>query len=106
MSIAISDNGQIQTIVEGLRDKKSPVTDKTAFQIASLSKSMATAFCVKSFENKNISIDQPVNRLLNELGSSIQFSGQWASQLCVRHLLNHTGLNMHYVKGFEHKTPP
>ena len=106
ISIAISDNGQIQTIAEGFRDKENPVTDKTAFQIASLSKSMATAFALKVFENKNISIDQSVNRLLNELGSSIQFSGQWASQLYVRHLLNHTGLNMHYVKGFEQKTPP
>jgi malate synthase len=85
-----------------------PVTTGTLFELASLSKTVATAFACDYFASRNILLSQPVNELLASTKSPFRLAtntktdenAQWADEVTIAHLMSHNGLNMHYVKGF------
>lgn len=67
------------------------VTEHTWFEMASLSKSVASAFAIEYFKRKNISLDASVSTFLPEFG--------FTPDLKIRHLMSHCALNLHYVNG-------
>ena len=81
----------------------------TWMQVASLSKTVATAFSIEFFAARGISFDKRVNELLAEIGSEFRLEptpeldeGQyWSDTVQLKHLVNHTGLGMHYVYGIK-----
>jgi malate synthase len=75
------------------------------FEVASLSKSVASAFAIEFFKEKSIPLDTKVNTLLRKYGSSYQIPQ--GDEVQIFHLMNHTALNMHYVFGIplEHAMP-
>ncbi len=82
-----------------------PVTNQTLFEIASLSKTIASCFALEYFKKAKIPIDTSVNSLLAQTKSSFRLKSldvanpQWAAEVTLEHLMNHTALNMHYVNG-------
>jgi serine-type D-Ala-D-Ala carboxypeptidase len=70
----------------GWRDASPPVTaDSTLYDLASLTKAMATTTAVLLLvQDGRISLDDPVRRHLPE------FEGQWKDEVTWRHLLTHT----------------
>jgi allantoicase/malate synthase/CubicO group peptidase (beta-lactamase class C family) len=105
-SIAVSANFKTQFIALGT-DKKSgkPLTESTAFELASLSKTIASAFAIEYFKNKNISLDTPVNSLFEKTKTHFRLKSSvnsaWANEVTIEHLMSHSALNMHYVNGFK-----
>lgn len=101
-SLAISINEKIQTFeldTQGLNTGNTHV-----FQLASLSKSLATAFAIEYFKKKNIPLETSVSKILADYGSQLKLEpSAWAEQLVIKHLLNHSAINMHYVNGFNLK---
>jgi malate synthase len=82
-----------QTLSFGSCDKS------TYFEMASLSKSVASAFAIEYFKKKNISLETLVSELLPELDlPGVRLS----------HLMSHGALNLHYVNGVpaDRKMPP
>ena len=79
--------------------------DSTWLQIASLSKTLGTAFAIEYFTARGIPMDSPVNSLLRDAGATFQLTPapgnptEWADQVTLAQLTNHTGLGMHYVNG-------
>jgi len=71
-------------------------TESTWFEVASLSKPLAAAMALEYFKNKKIALNTPVNELLKKSGSKFRLT---SDAVLVEHLLNHTALGMHYVKG-------
>lgn len=63
----------------------------TWFEMASLSKSVASAFALEFFKKKNISLNSSVNALIPELGLD--------EKVKISHLMSHSALNLHYVNG-------
>lgn len=63
----------------------------TWFEMASLSKSVASAFALEFFKANKISINSSVHTYLPELG--------FDPKLKIVHLMSHAGLNLHYVNG-------
>ena len=106
-SVAVIGEGGVRTQVGGLADKARgvPMYDGTHLEIASLSKPLAAAFAVDYFDALGLTMDAPVNPLLAECGSPFRLrsaAGQpasWAEEVTLTHLLNHTGVGMHYVNG-------
>ena len=81
------------------------VTPDCFFQIASLSKTIASSFCIEYFTRKGISLDTAANKVLEDIGSSYRIPGPLADQVTLQHLMSHSALNMHYVNGRPpHKT--
>jgi allantoicase len=74
-------------------------TEHTWFELASLSKSVASAFALEYFAQKGISLNTPVNQLLSKTQSDFRLAGPWGDQVCLAHLMNHKALNLHYVNG-------
>lgn len=98
----------IRTQTAGVADKeaRTPLFDSTWLEIASLSKTIAAAFACDYFESRGIPMrTTPVNPLLREAGSTFQLKAaagepaEWADKVMLAHLLDHTGLGMHYVNG-------
>jgi allantoicase/malate synthase/CubicO group peptidase (beta-lactamase class C family) len=103
--LTLSD-GSRQTLCFGEAVKgEQPVTAQTWFELASLSKTLASCFALEYFKRRGISLDTPVNQLLASTSSAFRLkilgSGDpaWADQVTLAHLMNHTALNMHYVNG-------
>lgn len=92
VSLAISVAGQVQELGFG-NNKKS-----NWFELASLSKTLASAFAIEFFLKKHISLDESVNTLLSKTESNFRLQ---SDDVTLRHLMNHSALNMHYVKGYE-----
>ena len=88
--IAIS-TPNIQTICLGDCD------EATWFELASLSKTFACAFAVDYFTKNQISIHASVNEVLKKTKSSFRLKDD---KVLILHLMNHSALNMHYVKGY------
>jgi malate synthase len=81
----------IQTVALG--DSSS----ETWFELASLSKTFASAFAIEYFTKNNISIETSVNEVLSKTQSSFRLKDD---KVQIKHLMNHSALNMHYVKGY------
>lgn len=74
--------------------------NRTHFQIASLSKTLGSAFALEYFKEKGIALESKVNDLFEKTKSSFRLEGEWASEVELKHLMSHLALNMHYVYGF------
>ncbi len=103
ISIASGQN-HIQTICYGDAVKgEKHVTETTLFEIASLSKTYASAYAIEFFAQKQIALDTSVNQLLAELNSPLRLSSTindgWNDKVQLKHLMSHCALNMHYVNG-------
>ena len=98
-SISVNLNANSQTLCFGESEKgKSPVTVGTQFEIASLSKTLASAFAIEYFESKKIDLHTSVDSLFAKTSSKFRIG---SAQVQIEHLLNHTALNMHYVNGLK-----
>ncbi len=103
-SVAIADQGTIQTLNFGFANSaKAPVTAETFFELASLSKSIASAFAIEYFKARDISLSTSVNELLAKTKSRFRLASNenasWGDQVTLAQLMNHGALNMHYVNG-------
>lgn len=86
--------GKIQSLEWGEADCK------TKFQVASLSKSVASAFAIEFFTKAKISLDTKVNQLLEKTQSSFRITpAPFGDEVTLAHLMSHSALNMHYVSG-------
>lgn len=90
---------------EGQQDLPLDCTPRTWFQVASLSKSVASAFAIEYFARKNIGIDSAVNPLLAKTASPFRLKGPLGDKVTLAHLMGHKALNMHYVKGIPATDP-
>lgn len=110
ISVSAAD-GASQSLQFGHRAAAKPVTPHTCFEIASLSKSIATCFAMEYFRAANISLDTCVNALLSKTSSSIRVLSlnakhpEWADQVTLAHLMSHEALNLHYVRGISTEQP-
>lgn len=89
--VAIADGvaqGSVQTFAFGAKKN-------TWFELASLSKTIASAFALDYFQRKHIQIETSVNSLLEKTSSKFRLP----PQVQLKHLMNHQSLNMHYVNG-------
>lgn len=92
-SLAISQNLKTQSY-----------GSKKWFQLASLSKPLATAFALDYFSKKNISLNTPVNDLLSKAQAQYKISHpEWGPKVEIKNLVSHSALNMHYVNGIDIK---
>jgi allantoicase len=80
----------------------------TLFELASLSKTVASAFAIEYFTQKRISLQTSVNQLLSQTQSTFRLTGPWGDSVTLAHLMNHKALNLHYVNGVpaNEKMPP
>ena len=90
-SIAVSEKGHSQSLSLG-QEKRS-----AWFQLASLSKTLASAFALEYFAKNNIDINSPVDEILKETKSKFRLGN---NKVTLKHLMNHQALNMHYVNGY------
>src|SRR5690606_28510838 len=71
----------------------------TYFEIASLSKSIASAFAIEYLSAQGIDLETPVNVALSKTKSDFRLKGEWGDQVTIANLMSHNALNMHYVNG-------
>merc|ERR1712086_130320 len=117
LSIGTLHNGVVGSTCSGLAQREDPYNACTSarslpmqadtwVQVASLSKTVATAFAMEYLGERGINFDTNVNQLLAKIGSNYRLQpadrapASWANEVQLRHLVNHTGLGMHYVYGF------
>ena len=87
------------------------VTPETRFELASLSKTLASVFALEYFKSKALPLDSAVNAVLKKTRSSFQIPSldishpSWGDQVRILNLMKHNALNMHYVKGFSPLKP-
>jgi CubicO group peptidase (beta-lactamase class C family) len=113
LSIARLEGTDVTTLCAGLsnRDSKIPMVPSTWLQQASLSKTIAAAFAVSYYTERGISMSSKVTDVLRRLKSSFQLDvapgvpKSWLEELKLYHLVNHTGLGLHYVPGVPLVTP-
>lgn len=107
-SVAVIDSsaGETRVIPSAVgfasRENKVKLTTDTWLEHCSLSKTLAAAFAIEFFGKRGIPLSAKVAPLLSEHGSplSLRDNGEgWADRVRIRHLMNHTALGMHYVKG-------
>ncbi|NBX25553.1 MAG: hypothetical protein EBQ99_05820, partial [Planctomycetes bacterium] len=97
--------GEPQSIVFGEREPGQPVTPATAFEIASLSKTIGSCFAMEHFRASGVPLEAPVQPLLADSDSVFRLRSLdaahpgWADAVQVAHLMRHEALNMHYVHG-------
>ena len=99
--LAIIDGGEIvATYGYGIarRDDDAPVTPRTRFQAASLSKTINALLILSLVKDGLLKLDDPVNRHL----TSWTLGGPDAGKVTVRMLLSHTGgTNVHGFGGYD-----
>jgi malate synthase len=111
-SVAINFLDHTQSLPLGQVEKNGhAVTSSTLFELASLSKPLASAFAIEFFYQKGIPLTASVNDLLKANGSPFLLTSKsdssWADHVQIDHLLNHSALNLHYVSGLDrHKSMP
>ena len=90
---------QISTLLQGKIQSSSfgATTDDTYFEMASLSKSVASAFAIEYFTKKGIPLSSSVNKLLGTTASEFQIPG--GDSVTIDQLMSHKALNLHYVNG-------
>jgi malate synthase len=80
-------------------------TTRTWFELASLSKTIASCFAIEYFRKAGLSLNTPVNSVLAKTKSSFRIKSldpanpHWGDQVTLAQLMNHNALNMHYVTG-------
>lgn len=87
------------------------VTPNAWLQHASLSKTVASAFALEYFQKHGIDPEMPVNKLL--ASKSVEFrlvavegaSKDWADNVTLRMLMDHSGLGQHYVYALDSDAP-
>ncbi len=84
-------DGNVHSVSFGDTDKKS------FFEMASLSKSVASAFAIEYFTKKVIPLTTSVNKLLGTTASRYQIPN--GDDVTIEHLMSHKALNLHYVNG-------
>jgi malate synthase len=89
--ISILHHHHVQNVCLGHADLK------TKFELASLSKTIASAFAIEFFHSLNIPLSSSVNELLRKTKSTFQIDN--GQDVRIEHLMNHSALNMHYVYG-------
>ncbi|GAB5353561.1 hypothetical protein AAMO2058_000046100 [Amorphochlora amoebiformis] len=113
MSLAWFEKGSLYYQVAGAAETKgdatsaikTPMTYRTMLEVASLSKTVASAFAVEYFASKKIPLNRPVTSVLKDIDAEFKLvvkqgcPREWADQVQLRHLMDHTGLGMHYVYG-------
>ena len=104
-AVALTCGQQIQALSIGSAQKgKAPVTHSTLFEIASLSKTIASVFALEFFRHRAVPLATSVNTLFAKTLSPFRLQSSinpdWAERVSIRDLLAHTALNMHYVGGF------
>jgi len=91
----------------GLADtsNQTPVTPITRFQMASMTKVIGTAFAIQFFREHNISLSASVKELLVTYKSEFRLESapgcdpEWAGEVQISQLLDHTALDVNYVPG-------
>ncbi|MDO9183344.1 MAG: aldolase/citrate lyase family protein [Bacteriovorax sp.] len=104
-SISTGEN-ILQTICfgESVKAQKS-VNPKTWFEMASLSKTIASAFALEYFAKNKIALNTTVNSLFEKTNSKFRIKSSnpdhtsWANEVTLADLMSHSALNMHYVNG-------
>ncbi|GBG28752.1 Malate synthase, glyoxysomal [Hondaea fermentalgiana] len=92
-------SGQPVCVGEACLDK-AVVEPQTMFEIASLSKTIGSAFAIEYFTARGISLDAPVNDLLAQTQSTFRIkNSKYGDKVFLWHLMSHSALNMHYVNG-------
>ena len=87
------------------------VTKNTRFEVASLSKSVASCFAIEYFHKKKIPLSTPVNLLLEQYSSPYRIPSEnslhseWGDNVTISQLMDHSALNMHYVNGIPLEDP-
>ncbi|KAH8066258.1 beta-lactamase [Aureococcus anophagefferens] len=109
-----SGGAVVRPVVGGLasRARREPVAPGTLFQIASLSKPVATAFAIDFFEARGACFETAtVNGLLAACGSPFRLRSAagapraWAEAVTLAQLVDHSALGMHYVPGVPRSAP-
>jgi allantoicase/malate synthase len=97
--VTIASGSGLQTLSFGT------ATCKTWFEMASLSKTVGSAFALEYFKKKGIPLSTSVDELLEKSGSDFRLNDD---RVKLNHLMNHMALNMHYVNGVpaNKKMPP
>jgi malate synthase len=84
------------------------VRPSTGFEIASLSKTLGSCIALEIFRKHGLGLDTQVNPLLAKLHSPYRIQSlncehpEWAEKVTLKHLVNHSALNSHYVNGVPH----
>jgi CubicO group peptidase (beta-lactamase class C family) len=92
--IAVTDGRKIQNISVGDAVRgQLPVTRATLFELASLSKTVASAFAMEFFAARGVGLDTPVNYLFAEAKTMFRLKSEldssWADAVTVAQLMSH-----------------
>jgi malate synthase len=98
--VTLINKGHLQNLIFG------KTTQETWFEMASLSKTVASAFAIEFFSKRGIPLWTPVNDLLKSTKSHFRIPN--GDKVTLRDLMSHTALNMHYVNGVpaDREMPP
>ena len=107
VSVALlSPESALDLAVGSADNEGNPLTPRHWLQHASLSKSVAAVFTVQHFAAKGYGLDTRVNDLFARETTSdfrlVSADGsptEWCEAVQLRHLINHSGCDMHYVHG-------
>jgi allantoicase/malate synthase len=90
---------------EGIQSLGLGCSSDTAFEIASLSKTIASAYSMELFRERGIDLHASTSAVLKKLCSPIRLMadspGMDPDQVTLAHLMSHQALGQHYVKGFD-----
>ncbi len=108
VSIAVIQNGKIEwTKTYGIidKDRRSPVTDKTLFQAASISKPVTAYGALTLVEQKKVALDEDINTaLISWKLADNEFTKE--KKVTVKNLLSHTaGITVHGFLGYSPGLP-
>lgn len=108
VSIAVINNGEIEwTKVYGVMDKKSksPVTEKTLFQAASISKPVTAYGALTLVEQKKVTLDEDINSFLKSWKlEENEFTKE--KKVTLKNLINHSaGVTVHGFLGYSSDLP-
>ena len=96
-SVSVSSGiDKIQSLSFGELSEGVIACENSLFEIASLSKTMGSAFAIEFFKERGIPLETSVNKLLAETKSTFRLS---TDEVNLAHLMSHNALNMHYVNG-------